>query len=92
MHLPTSRQGQLLKGRVSITSHTVSGTPGSTLIAEGALGIATAPAVVDEDGRGLLLTRSTIRTPITVHAEETKHVEELGGLYTTKRGVRREKH
>ena len=73
-HSQLGGHSQLLKGRVSITSCTANATPGNIPPTAGAGAFATKRAVVDEDGRGLLLTRSMIRTPIIVHAEDTKRV------------------
>jgi hypothetical protein len=61
LHSP-ALQAQLLKGRVSIMSRTTGVTSNSIPFATGAAGRATAIMVVDEDGRGLLIRRRTIRT------------------------------
>jgi len=73
LHSPTLHS-QLLKGRVSIAPYTTNTTLDSIPRAAGAAIRATTFVVVDEDDRGLLITRRTIRTPIISHVGDTKRV------------------
>ena len=61
-----------MKGGVSITSYTTNTTSGSVPIETVAIERAT--VMVDDNERGFLITRRTIRTPIIIHVEDTKRV------------------